>query len=317
MSVLLSSSVLWLILLAGGTTTVQPLSSRNEMTGVGRVIELPVETPQEVPELRVGLGVITILEFASPLMPGGIEVEDQELLSGVGRTDDQVLLAPSPTWSPGSRTRLKVRFVEGSHPASADFFLVLDTSRADHRVQVRLQPFMPELSWQQVEAERAKTRQCQAELTQVLQMPDGLTGLIARKQLDVRGLMGQTLNVRKELAQRPMAPLQVKFARSYRAHRVVAVELWVLNVSTRPWTVKGAELVGPGGARLKVLRVWPSQPLPPGNDRQRVIIEAEAGEQDDLGSFTLTLWQEGEAPSVSVGGVVFPKLPQARADASR
>ncbi|WP_375771324.1 hypothetical protein NR798_10615 [Archangium gephyra] len=57
-------------------------------------------------------------------------------------------------------------------------------------------------------------------------------------------------------------------------------------------------------ARLKVLRVWPLEPLPPGSKRRRVVVEAGAPEA--RGHFTLLLWQDGEPPSVSLEGVTFP-----------
>jgi hypothetical protein len=65
-------------------------------------------------------------------------------------------------------------------------------------------------------------------------------------------------------------------------------------------------LVGEGGVRLKVLRVWPTEPLAPGATWQRVVVEAEVTEAQARGRFTLSLWQEDEPPSVSLDGVMFP-----------
>ncbi|MFY0528884.1 DUF2381 family protein [Archangium gephyra] len=93
-------------------------------------------------------------------------------------------------------------------------------------------------------------------------------------------------------------------ATSYRARDTVALDMKVRNVSSRPWTAAGAVLVGEDGVRRKVLRVWPLAPLPPGAKWRRMVVEAEAPEAG--GRFTLLLWQDGEPPSVSLEGVMFP-----------
>jgi hypothetical protein len=63
-------------------------------------------------------------------------------------------------------------------------------------------------------------------------------------------------------------------------------------------------LVGEDGVRHKVLRVWQLEAIAPGAKEQRVVVEAEAPEA--RGRFTLLLWQDGEPPSVSLEGVMFP-----------
>jgi hypothetical protein len=65
-------------------------------------------------------------------------------------------------------------------------------------------------------------------------------------------------------------------------------------------------LGGEGDARLKVLRIWPLEPLPPGPEQQRVVVVAQASETQARGLFTLSFWQDGKPPSVSLDGVVFP-----------
>lgn len=319
MSVSSPFAVPLLILLVGGAATAQPLPLPSEEAKPIRVIELPVGAPEGAPnKIRLGPGVITTLSFVSPLKPVRVEVEHRALFSRVVLAEGLVLIEPEPTLIPEILSRLTVRFEEGSRPASAEFLLFVEASRAEHQVNVKLLSFVPDFSRQQLEAERVKTQQCQEELTLATHRPEGLTGLIARRQLGHAGVVARELTLRKDLIQRPGAALWVEDGWSYRAAGVVAVELWVSHVSARPWTAARAALVGAQGAQLKVLRVWPLPPLLSDEATQQVIIEAEVGEQEELGRFTLTLWQrEDETPSVSVEGVVFPSMLRGRAAASR
>jgi hypothetical protein len=74
----------------------------------------------------------------------------------------------------------------------------------------------------------------------------------------------------------------------------VAVALKVENTSAWPWTVdaEGVVLVGKGGVRLRVLRVWQPEPIAPGEEPGLVVVEAEAMEEQARGTYVLQL---GEA----------------------
>lgn len=259
-----------------------------------------------VPELRISPGILTVLLFGSSLKLAGVELEEQGLFSRMTVLEDALLLVPSNSLNAGRILRLKVRFVDGGVPASADFLLVVDPLQAEHQVNVELQQPMADTCWRAVEEERAKTQKCQAELERMRKKPDGLTGLIAHGQLDDTGITARRLWREKEFTQRSGEPLLITGTTSYRTRGLVAVELKVKNLSSRPWMAAGAQLVGEGGVRLKVLRVWPLEPILPGLERQRVVVEAEATETEARGRFTLSLWQDGEPPSVSVEGVTFP-----------
>ena len=66
-----------------------------------------------------------------------------------------------------------------------------------------------------------------------------------------------------------------------------------------------AELVGAKGARPRVLRVWPPEPLAPGEIR-RVVVEAQAPGTDTRGAFVLRLAEAGGPRTVTLRGVTFP-----------
>jgi uncharacterized protein (TIGR02268 family) len=270
-----------------------------------RLVELSATAPKQVPELPIKPGHLTTLLFGAPLKLAGVELEEREGFSRVTVVEDMLTVLPSSTLVVGRRLRLRVRF-EGTVPTSADFLLVVSAAKAERQVNVNLQPEAPHACWREAEEERIKVRRCEAEREQAHKTPDGLTGLLVNEQVDETGLAVRRLHLRRNFTQRPGEPLSVWAATSYRARGVVAVVLTVDNLSARPWTAAGSALVGKGGLRLKVLRVWPLEPLLPGAQGQRVVVEAEVTGAQTRGPFTLSLWQEGEPPSVSLEGVTFP-----------
>jgi uncharacterized protein (TIGR02268 family) len=225
-----------------------------------RLIELSATAPKEAPEVQIRSGRLTTFLLGAPLKLARVELEEREGFSRVTELQDMLTVLPSSAFTVGRRLKLRLRFVEGTVPASADFVLVVSTG-AETQVEVNLQPGTPYASWQEAEAERIQARQCRAELERERQEPDGLTGLLVNGQVDVTGLTTRPLLVGVHVTQMPGQPLHVQEATSYRARGVVALALKVDNVSARPWTAAGAALVGEGGERLKVLRVWPTEPL--------------------------------------------------------
>jgi uncharacterized protein (TIGR02268 family) len=298
-----STALALLLLLASTCAAAQSVTPAGEAPENLRAVVLSPAGQGEVPEVRIRPDHLTTLLFGPPLKLAGVEVEARERFSRVKVLEDALQLVPSGALGAGQRLRLKVRFVEGTRPASADFLLVVDASRAEPQVNVELRPPVPEACWTQAEAERVMARQCQSELARVRQRPDGITGLLATGQLDATGVTTHVLVPHKDFTQRPGEPLKVWMATGYRARDTVALDMVVRNVSARTWTVAGAVLVGEDGVRHKVLRVWPLEPLLPGPEWRRVVVEAEAPEA--RGRFTLLLWQDGEPPSVSLEGVTF------------
>lgn len=299
-----SVAVLALLLLAEPVATAQPIVSATISTHHTVVLS---ETGQsEVPELAIAPRLLTSLFFDASLRIAGVELEERDQFSRVTVLEDALLLVPSPSLLNGRRLRLQVRFVEGTLPVSANFVLWVDSSRTEsHQVNIELrQPV--ENCMQEVDVERAKTRQCQSEMAQERQRPQGLTGLLAMGLIDESGVIAREFQPLIDFTRPTNSPIDLRTISTYRAAGLVAVALRVVNRSGRPWTLSGAELVGQGGARLRVLRVWPREPLPPGVTRQRIIVEAEAARTEARDRFQLSLKTEGEPSSVVVDGVAFP-----------
>jgi uncharacterized protein (TIGR02268 family) len=294
-----------LLLLVGASAAAQPSLPPGETAGAPRLIDLSATAPKQVPEVPIQSGRLTTFLLGAPLKLARVELEEREGFTRVTELADMLTVLPSNALEVGRRLKLRLRFMEGTVPTSADFVLVVSTG-AETQVEVNLQPGTPYASWQEAEAERIQLRQVRAELERERQKPDGLTGLLVNGQVDVTGLTARRLMAGVHFTQLPGQPLKVQEATGYRARGVVALTLEVDNVSSRPWTAAGASLVGEGGVRLKVLRVWPSEPLAPGATWRRVVVEAEVTEAQVRGRFTLSLWQEGEPPSVSLDGVMFP-----------
>ncbi|WP_309892406.1 DUF2381 family protein [Archangium sp.] len=296
-----------LLLLVGASTAAQPATAPGERADTPRVVMLSATAPKEVPEVPIQPGRLSTFLLGAPLKLVGVELEEREGFSRVTLLEDMLTLLPSGALPVGRRLKLRLRFMEGTVPASADFVLVVSRTQVETQVEVNLQPGTPYASWQEAEAERIKLRQVQAELERERQEPDGLTGLLAEGRMDEEGVPARRQYPTQDFTQLPGQPLTVRKATSYRARGVVALALEVDNVSSRPWKAVGASLVDEGGVRLKVLRVWPTEPLAPGATRQRVVVEAEVTEEARArGRFTLSLWQEGEPASVSLEGVTFP-----------
>ncbi|WP_309896073.1 DUF2381 family protein [Archangium sp.] len=300
-----SAALPLLLLLVGASAVAQPSLPPGETADASRLVELSATAPKQVPEVRIRSGRLTTFLLGAPLKLARVELEEREGFSRVTELADMLTVLPSKAFTVGRRLKLRLRFVEGTVPASADFVLVVSTG-AEMQVEVNLQPGTPYSTWQEAEAERIQARQCRAELERERQKPDGLTGLLATGRVDKTGLSARSLYAGMQFTRLPGQPLTVQEATSYRSLGLGALVLEVDNVSSRPWTAAGAALVGEGGERLKVLRVWPTEPLAPGATWRRVVVEAEVTEAQARGRFTLSLWQEGEPPSVSLEGVTFP-----------
>jgi hypothetical protein len=76
----------------------------------------------------------------------------------------------------------------------------------------------------------------------------------------------------------------------------VAVAVELKNTSAQPWTVdaEGVALVGKGGGRLRVLRVWQPEPILPGGDERGLVVEAEATAEQARGTCRIDPKSVGE-----------------------
>jgi uncharacterized protein (TIGR02268 family) len=248
--------------------------------------------------------------FDTPLLPGGVRVERRERFRSVtvDETAGLITLLPSGALTAEETLSLTVRFADGAIPESVTFQLVPHPTGAESQVQVFRQARSANFYKQEARMERERAKRCDAELERTRaeqRSPGGLVGLLES------GLMGggKVVAVRETFASIPQRldnPFQVRTAFSYRAEqwKRVAVELELDNQSPEPWKIEGAELVGAKGARPRVLRVWPLEPLAAG-EKRRVMVEAEAPE-DTRGAFILKLMEAGGSRTLTFRGVMFP-----------
>jgi uncharacterized protein (TIGR02268 family) len=286
----------------------QPTAEDWQAVGVRR-IELRAEASGEAHTVRIRPRLTTTLLFDTPLRRGGVELEGSERFKLVALDEAAQVLTLIPPFPslPGERLKLTVRFADGAAPASATFWLEVHPAWAEQQVEVYRHPRPVESYQQEAREQREHAQRCEAELARARaerQGPGGFAGLIdAGWVVADRGL--GALHVTKTTTQRPGEALTVRQAHSYRAQGQVAVALELSNADSQPWTAKGAELVGPRGERLRVLRVWQPGPVHPG-DIERVIVEAEGREADTRGPFVLRLHEAGGARTVTLRGVSFP-----------
>jgi uncharacterized protein (TIGR02268 family) len=297
---------LLLTLLATTPSLVQPTA---EDTGAARHLELTVDNAGQVHEVGLGRDQPTTLVFNAPLLPGSVEVEDERLVTmakNEARGVVTLLLSGEPM--PDTPLWLRVRFADGAAPGGVTFRLA-HTTRAEAQVRVYRRTRSGDSLLGEARREHERAERCEAELAARSRAegsrPEGLTGLFDA------GLVGSGRGVESRkletgFTSRPDETLQVWEPHSYRAGKRVAVELEVENTGPQPWTVdEKAELVSTEGARLRVLGVWPREPLAPGETR-RLFVEAEAMEEQARGTFQLVLGEAGGSRTLTVRGVTFP-----------
>ncbi len=299
---------LLLALLAGVPAAAQPAA---EQRGVAseRHLELTADSARQQPEVRISPGRATTLVFDAPLLPGGVQVEDERLVTlAVNESRSLVTLLPSDSMSADKPLSLTVRFADGAVPERVTFRLVPHPG-AERQVRMYRQPRSADSYQQEAARERERAERCEAELarTQAEQPhPEGLVSLFDA-ELVGRGQGLQEKTLTGSITQHPGEPLRVTDSFSYRAEQAerVVVELWVKHTGNQPWALEGAELMNTEGTRLRVLRVWPAQTINPGDSRQ-LVVEAKATEKQSRGTFLLELREAGRANTVTVRGVTFP-----------
>jgi len=163
-------------------------------------------------------------------------------------------------------------------------------------------------SWrQEVKEKEVQLRQCQEghdRLRAEQALPGGLAGLIAARFMDDRGIASQRLLAK--VAKSPTAALRPDEVFSYRAAGTVAVSAKVeFPEGAAPWVMAMAELLGPGGRKLKVVRLWQG-PLSDQPTATTVVIEAEATEKERQGVFTLKAHEANGSRSLILPEVTFP-----------
>jgi uncharacterized protein (TIGR02268 family) len=96
---------------------------------------------------------------------------------------------------------------------------------------------------------------------------------------------------------------------AYRSAMRVAVDVFLKVPQDAPaWKPENATLTlqGRRGVELKVVKLWPPEPIVPGLRGEIVSVEAEATPDVAAGTFILRLWDTSGARSVTISGIQFP-----------
>ena len=124
------------------------------------------------------------------------------------------------------------------------------------------------------------------------------------------GLVGEnglsSKKLTRSVTQKEGNALTRTFVHSYRAQGRVAVDVWLENPGTRPWVAEGAVLRGAKGEVLEPLPLWQPEPIVPGSELGRVVVEVLATKEQARGTYTLTLWDAERQRTVVLGEVTFP-----------
>jgi uncharacterized protein (TIGR02268 family) len=311
MPVLLAAPLL-LALLADTSTSAPPRSDEWDTSGA-RHLELTADNAGEPHPVRISPGQPTTLVFAdAPLRPGGVEVAGGGLGVAVNAELGMVTLLPPDAPTLDGPRRVTVHFADGQVPGSVTFRLVPHATRAEHHVRVYREARSCESQGQEARQQRERAERCETELEQRT-CPEGprlggFSGLIDAKLVgEGQGVLAREIT--DSITWRPGKPLRVSKAWSYRIEKEnqVAVELAVDNAGPVPWVAQGleaAELASPQGERLRVVRVWQSEPIQPGG-RGTLVVEAKAPVKSQ-GTFILKLGEAGGARTLAVRDITFP-----------
>jgi uncharacterized protein (TIGR02268 family) len=267
----------------------------------------------QAPVVCIGPGLPITFRFDSLLRQDSLNIQERGWFEDWALGQQMLTLAPRENLAPGKRTEVEVCFADGAAPACATLVLVVHPGLGMQEVKV-LRQSRPVAHFQQVAKEaEAQVQQCREEVRQLRSergVPDGLTGAVASGLVNLgRGVDGKDLT--DDATEKEGNTLIKDRVFSYRAKERVAVEVYLANPGTTPWTATGAVLRGPKGEVLKPLLLWqldPIVPAAPGEEgkRGRVVVEVLATEKQARGTYTLILWDATRQRTITLGEVSFP-----------
>jgi uncharacterized protein (TIGR02268 family) len=299
--------ILAMALLMGATAAARARVSSCEQ-GVRRV-ELKPQATGEVHEVCIGQELSTVFSFVdADLAQESLSLEGAERFKRIEVGASTLKLVPSEKLLPGERLRLTVRFKDGAAPMSAAFWLVVQPARTQPLVEVYRSRRTVESLLQEVMDKELLLRQCQDENARMQAAGKNLGELASLIEAGVMGKKGvaiKQLHLPKPRSQGNT--LRAFDIYSYRSSTRVVVDLWLLATSEMlPWKAVGAELMDPEGRTLRVFPPRQRDPVRFDKKEQRLLVEAEATEEEVRGTFTLKLWDAEGSRTVTLSGVTFP-----------
>jgi uncharacterized protein (TIGR02268 family) len=301
-----SPTLLALALLTGAAATAQASTAACEL-GVQH-IELRPEPTSKVHEVCISPLLVTLLSFDTDIARETVTLEGAERFVKAETGESTLKLVPSEKFLPGERLRLTVRFKDGLAPVSAAFWLVVHPARPEPLVEVSRQKRSVESCQQEMTEKDIQLRQCREENARLHAeepLPVGLAALLDAGLMERKGVFAKS--IAWTVTPPPESPFSLAQAFSYRSSKRVAIEVWLkAKQEAPPWTAARAELVGPGGRAMQVLSLRQREPVRFGGLPQRVLIDAEATQEEAQGTFTLKLRDADGVWSAVLSGVTFP-----------
>ncbi|WP_164021316.1 DUF2381 family protein [Pyxidicoccus trucidator] len=303
----LPPAVLLALVLSGPVAAVPEAVTCRE--GV-RHIELPAVPAGELLMACISPGRPTLFSFDAELLAGSLSLEGSDDFSLVEVGPSTLKLIPSEKLNAGARRQVRVGFKDGAAPRSAVFVLAVQAAQADPLVNVYRQARTVESYQQELAEQEAEARQCREENARLRgekHGPGGLVGLRAAGLMEASGVTSR--DIFSSVSLTPTDVLRVEEIVVYRSAQRVAVEVRLRVPEDAPaWVPEGASLLlqGKKGVELKVLKLWPPEPIAPGQKGGRVFVEAEAPADAVSGPYTLKLWDASGARVVTLRGATFP-----------
>jgi uncharacterized protein (TIGR02268 family) len=289
-----------LLLVTASAARAQPSPCQNPV----RRIELAT-SPSSLPELCISPGLSTTLLFDQELARDAVELEGRERFRRVEASGSLLVLVPSEKLVPGERLRLKVRFPEGSTPASATFVLVVYRDQAERQVEISRPP-APGTCQAELQRKEEELQRCLDQRARPSPPPlASLAALMMENAIDPRLVMSRKITS-PSLIPAPAEGLAVAQATLYRSLSRLVVEVRVANTDPeKPWIAAGATLLGRSGEVLEPSYVLQNQPLEPGEVAQ-VWVEAPVPSTGAIGPFTLEVWDSERTRSFTLKGLRMP-----------
>jgi uncharacterized protein (TIGR02268 family) len=276
-------------------------------------IELSAFPPGKSPVVCIGSGLTINFRFDSPLQRESLQLEDRGWFVDWAVGQQTVTLVPRDNLVAGRRSDVTVCFADNAAPPCTTLTLLVHPGLGMQEVKV-LRQARSVADFQQVAEEaEADVQQCREEVRQLRAervVPDGLRGAIASGLVDgKRGIALKELTW--DVREKEGNALIYHTVTSYRAKDRVAVEVYLSNPGSVPWTAAGAVLRSTKGEVLKPLPLWPSEPILPAapgkpGEPGRVVVELLATEKEARGTYTLVLWDADRQRTITLGNITFP-----------
>jgi len=302
------SFALLALVLLDGPAIAQP-SAAICQTGVQHV-EFSAALTGEVPTVCISPRQATTLSFDSEFMRESLTLEGREKFTVVDAGQSILKLVPSEKLVPGERLKLTARFKDDDAPAGAALHLVVHAVQATPYVEVHREKRTVESCERELKEKEAALQQCRADnerLRNERSGPGGIIGLRASGIMDGNGVSSHEIT--KSITRAVTNAFSTPGVTAYRSATRVAVEVDLEVPEDAPaWKPENAMLMlqGRKGVELKVVALWPPDPITPGVFGGGVSVEAEAPPDVATGIFTLKLWDASGARTVTISGIKFP-----------